>query len=114
MGTLGLTTVGRGKGGDPGVVLDCGCGDGEEEGVTVDGGVGVVATLNIVANCLIAAICSVPNAGKGDAGDGLRRAAVSSRAASVAASADEVAGITALCGKNSTERDMRSDRVLGI
>ena len=57
MGTLGLTTVGRGNGGDPGVVLDCGCGDGEEVGVTVDGGVGVVATLNIVANCLIAAIC---------------------------------------------------------
>jgi len=91
-----------------------GRGDGEEEGVTVDGGVGVVATSNIVAKCLIAAICSVPNAGNGDAGDGLRSAAVSSRAASVAASADEVAGITALCGKNSTERDMRSERVLGI
>ena len=114
MGTLGLTTVGRGKGGDPGVVLDCGCGDGEEVGVTVDGGGGVVATLNIVANCLIAAICSVPNAGNGDAGDGLRRAAVSSRAASVAASAAEVAGMTALWGKNSTEREMRSARVDGM
>ena len=56
--------VGRGDGAEDGVVLECGIGDGEEEGVTVDGGVGVVATSKIVANCLIAAICSVPNAGK--------------------------------------------------
>ena len=62
----------------------------------MDVGVCEVATSNIVANCLISAICSVPNAGNGEAGDGLSSAAVSSRAASVAASADEVAGITAL------------------
>ena len=97
---LGVTMVGR-------------C-DGEEEGVTVDGGVGEVATSNIVGKCLIAAICSVPNAGNDEASDGLSSAAVSSRAASVAASADEVASITALWGKNSTESDIRLERVLGI
>ena len=106
--------VGRGDGGEHVGAVGFGFGAGEDEGVTEDGGVGVVATSNIVAKCRIAAICSVPNAGNGEAGDGLRSAAVSSRAASVAASADEVAGITALCGKNSTERDMRSERVLGM
>ena len=106
--------VGRGDGVENGGIVGFGVGGGEEEGVTEDGGVGVVVTSNIVAKCLIAAICSVPNAGNGEAGDGLRSAAVSSRAASVAASADEVAGIFALCGKNSTERDMRSERVLGM
>ena len=83
-------------------------------GVSVDVAVGEVATLKIVARCFIAAICSVPIVGKGDDGDGLRSAAVSSRAASVAASADEVAGMVALWGKNSTERDILSARVLGM
>ena len=80
----------------------------------MDGGVGEVATSNIMAKCLIAAIYSVPNTGNGEAGDGFSSAAVSLRAASVAALADEVAGITASCGKNSTEREMRSERVLGM
>ena len=91
-----------------------GGGDGEAGGRDVGAGVGEAAASKIVANCFIAAICSVPNAGNGEAGDGLSSAAVSSRAASVAASADEVAGITVLWGGNSTEREMRSERVLGM
>ena len=82
-------------------------------GVAFVGVIGEVASSNIEASCLMAAICSVPNAGKGEAGEGWRSAAVSSRAASVAVSADEVAGIMALWGKNSTDREIRSERVLG-
>ena len=73
-----------------------------------------VATLNIAARCFIAAICSVPKDGDGDTGDGLSSAAVNSRAASVAASAEDVAGMGVLWGKNSTEREILSARVLGM
>ena len=66
------------------------------------------------ASCFIAAICSVPREGNGEAGEGLERAMISSCAAAVAASAEEVAGMTALWGKNSTEREMRSERVEGM
>ena len=76
--------------------------------------VGEAATLKITASCFIAAICSVPKNGNGDAGDGLSSAAVNSRAASVAVSADDVAGIAVAWGKNSTERDILSARVRGI
>ena len=76
--------------------------------------VGEVATLKIAARCLIAAICSVPMVGNGDAGAGLSNAAVNPRAASVAASAEDVAGIGTLWGKNSTERDILSARVVGM
>ena len=41
----------------------------------------------------------------------MERAMMSSCAAAVAASAEEVAGMMALWGKNSTEREMRSERV---
>ena len=97
-----------------------GVGDEDAAGVTMESGavgeasVGEVATSKILARCFIAAICSVPRAGNGDAGDGLSSAAVSSRAASVAASADDVAGIGVLWGKNSTEREILSARVLGM
>ena len=77
-------------------------------------GEGVVATLKIAARYLIADICSVPIVGNGDAGDGCSSAAVSSRAASVAASVDEVAGMGVLWGKNSTEREILSARVEGM
>ena len=83
-------------------------------GVTVEVVDEEVATLKIAARCFIAAICSVPIVGNGDAGAGLSRAAVSSRAASVAASAEEVAGMGTLWGKNSTERDILSARVVGM
>ena len=56
----------------------------------------------------------MPREGKGEAGEGLERAMISSCAAAVAASAEEVAGMTALWGKNSTEREMRSERVEGM
>jgi hypothetical protein len=86
----------------------------EVVGVTVEVVMGEVATLKIVTRCFIAAICSDPIVGNGDAGDGFISAAVSSRAASVAASAEEVAGMVVLWGKNSTERDILSARVEGM
>ena len=58
-----------------------------------------VATSKIAASCFIAAICSVLKDGNGDAGDGLRSAAINSRAASAAVSADDVAGIAVAWGK---------------
>ena len=81
---------------------------------TLGGTTGVVTMPKMVARSLSAAICSVPRVGNGDAGAGLLRAAMSSCAAAVAASAEEVAGILAAWGKNSTEREMRSAFVLGI
>ena len=78
------------------------------------GKAGVVTTPKMAARSLIAAICSVPREGNGEAGAGLLRAAMSSCAAAVAASADEVAGILAAWGKNSTEREMRLAFVLGM
>ena len=53
----------------------------------------MVITPKMVARSFIAAICSVPRDGKGEAGAGLLRAVMSSRAAAVAASAEDVAGI---------------------
>ena len=81
---------------------------------TLGGTTGVVTMPKMAARSLIAAICSVPRVGNGEAGAGLLRAAMSSCAAAVAASAEEVAGILASWGKNSTEREMRSAFVLGI
>ena len=100
---------GRGSTGDADVA-----GKGDVTGATGDSGVGEVVTLKMAASCFIAAICSVPKAGNGDAGDGLSSAAVSSRAASVAASAEEVVGMGVLWGKKSTEREILSARVLGM
>ena len=76
--------------------------------------VGVVVTLKIVASCLIVAICSVPRDRKGDNGAGLRRATVSSRAAAVAASTDDVAGMGAEWWKNLTYREVLLAWVLGM
>ena len=72
-----------------------------------------VATLKIAASCLIAAICSVLKDGHSDAGDGLSSAAVNSRAASVAVSADDVASIVVACEKKS-KREILPARVLGM
>ena len=54
---------------------------------------GVVATSKIVTSCLIAAIYLVLREGKGDAGAGLRKATVSSRAAAVAVSTYDVSSM---------------------
>ena len=80
----------------------------------LEGGAGVVATSKMVASCFIASICSVPRKGKGDDGEGLRRAAVSSRAAAVAVSADDVAGMGVAYGKNSIDRKILSEHILGM
>ena len=80
---------------------------------TLGGWSGVVDTLKIAASCLIAAICSVPREGKGESGDGLDRAMMSSWTAAVAASAEEVAGMVDWWGENSTERAMRLALVEG-
>ena len=81
---------------------------------TLGGCTGMVLTSKMVANCFIAFICSVPREGNGDDGDGLRRATVSSFAAAVAASADDVAGMGVACGKNSTDLEILSERVSGM
>ena len=81
---------------------------------TLGGGAGVVKTSKMVASYFIASICSVPREVKGDDGEELRRATVSSRAAAVAASTDDVAGMGVACGKNSADREILSERVLGI
>ena len=70
------------------------CGDGVGWRVCTLGGE-VVITPKMVARSFIAAICSVPRDGKGEAGAGLLRAVMSSRAAAVAALAEDVAGILA-------------------
>ena len=59
----------------------------------------MVPTSKIDANCLITAIYLVSREGIGDDGAGLKRATVSSCAAAVAASADDVAGMGFPCGK---------------
>ena len=81
---------------------------------TLGGAAGVVITPKMAARSLIAAICSVPREGNREAGARLLRTAMSSCAAAVAASAEEVAGILASWGKNSTEREMHLAFVLGI
>ena len=60
------------------------------------------------ASLLTARICSVPSVMNGEAGIGLRRASASMRAAVIALSVDDVAGIIMSCGKNSTVRAIRS------
>ena len=68
----------------------------------------------MLVSCLIAAICSVPREGKGEAGEGLERAMMSSCVAAVAASAEGVADMVALWGKNSTDQEMRLEGVNGM
>ena len=58
--------------------------------------------LNISANFASAILVSVPKCAKGEAGVGLRRMCVRSRAASMTRSWDEVAGMVIRWGKNST------------
>ena len=81
---------------------------------TLGGGAGVVAPSKMIASCFIASICSVLREGKGNNGEGLRRATMSSRAAAVAASTYDVSGMGVVCGKNSTDREILSERVLGM
>ena len=67
---------------------------------TLGGGADVVATSKMVASCFIASICSVSREVNGDDGERSRRATVSSHATAVTASADGVAVMVAVCGKN--------------
>ena len=73
---------------------------------------GVVMTPKIDAIFLMASIFSVPRDGNGDAGEGLESAVISSCAADVAVSAEDVAGIVVLWGGNSTDQDICSALVL--
>ena len=71
---------------------------------------GMVA-LKRSASWRMARICAFTNERKGDAGAGLSSASASILAASAALSAEEVASMVVLCGKNSTVSTMRSDLV---
>jgi len=61
---------------------------------------GVVIIPKMVARSFIAAICSVPRDGKGEFREGLLGTVISSWAAAVAASAEDVAGILVAWGGN--------------
>ena len=56
----------------------------------------------------------VPKQAKGAAGAGFARALDRRLAASVVPSAEDIAGMALLCGKNSTVLVMRSPRVSGV
>ena len=87
-------------------------GDTDKGGVVVVlAGLCVVAVWKIVASCSSAVICSLPMVAKGAAGAGSCNVWTRLRAAEVAASAEDVLGITQLWGKNWTTSDVRSDAV---
>ena len=73
-----------------------------------------VVCKKISANCRSADICSPAIRSNGAAGCGLRSVVVSCAAASHAASADVVVGMSYRYGKNSTVRAMRSALVFGM
>ena len=108
-GTLGGVTAGVGCGnGSVDCVCLCVCSD------LVLASVAPVVREKISANYRSACICVCAMGENGVAGCGFRSAAVSSAAASRAASADVVAGMLYRYGKNSTVRAIRSARVFGM
>jgi hypothetical protein len=105
LGTLGGDTVRSGTLGGETVV-----------GVTLGGEVEIAGGLfvwdwKMSASFRMACSCSWPSVAKGAAGEGLARASRRARAASVAASEEDVFGTGQSWGKDSTVLAMRSARV---
>ena len=80
--------------------------------VRLCGGAPVVAKIS--ASCLMASMVWAPKQAKGVAGEGFARAPTRRLVASMAASAEDMAGMAPLCGKNWTVLVMRSPRVFSI
>ena len=76
------------------------------------GGAPVIAKMS--ASCGMASIIWAPKRAKGAVGAGFARAEARCLAASVAASAEDMAGIAPLCGENRTFLVIHSPRVSGI
>ena len=118
-GLVGLLggTVGGTLGGAGGLVMCCRLGSCTVVRVCLVcwvgfGGVPVAA--NMLASFRMASMVWAPKRAKGAAGAGFARASDRRLTASVAALAEDMAGMAPLCGKNLTVLVMRSPHVSGI